>query len=328
MLILTASGLNVLHIKKVHGVKHYCHIVHSLTPMTYRVFGIDYFDSVLVANEIQRDFVRDVESAHNTKPKHIAVTGYPFIDESYLIQSNLKQNKIDSITLPNQSTQTILISPSWGKESLLSKFGLALLMPLAKTSFHIIIRPHPQSLIGKEESQNIAFLQAQLQPYDNVIWDIGTPNVYAFSLCDMMISDFSSIIFDFVCLEQKPVLTIDFVFDTTGYDVDDIPKGRFWTIHALNKIGKRIKSEDFPHIKDIIQDTLQSHKLDKDISDIKQSLWRFPHQGGAKTTEAILRIHKDIITAELKQYAPLIERLSQIDSALASIEKRDNRGQE
>ena len=79
--MLTTPGLDVLHIKRNRGVAHYCHIVHSLSPMTYRVFGVDYFDSVLVANEVQEDFIRDIKSAHNVKRKHIAITGSTYLDE-------------------------------------------------------------------------------------------------------------------------------------------------------------------------------------------------------------------------------------------------------
>ena len=78
--MLTTPGLDVLQIKRSKGVGHYCHIVHSLTPMTYRAFGLDYFDSVLVANEIQRDFVREVEEAHAVKKKYIGVVGRTYLD--------------------------------------------------------------------------------------------------------------------------------------------------------------------------------------------------------------------------------------------------------
>ncbi|WP_237022163.1 CDP-glycerol glycerophosphotransferase family protein, partial [Helicobacter bilis] len=215
ILVLTTPGLDVLHIKRNRGVAHYCHIVHSLSPMTYRVFGVDYFDSVLVANEVQEDFIRDIESAHNVKRKHIAITGSTYLDEL-----SLQANALESF--PKNSTKTILVSPSWGKETLLNKYGLDLLLPLAKSSYHIIIRPHPQSYISPSEKANIQHLQEALKDYSNVEWDKDTPNIYAFARADMMISDFSSVIFDFVCLQGKPVLTIDNDMDLSGYDMADI----------------------------------------------------------------------------------------------------------
>lgn len=241
--VLTTPGLDVLHIKRNAGVKHYCHIVHSLTPVTYRVFGLDYFDSVLVANAVQRDYVRDIESARNVKKKYIAITGSPYLDEL--------SNQSNGYSQSTDSVKTILLSPSWGKETLLSKYGLELLLPLAKSNFKIIIRPHPQSFISPSERENIERLQVALKEYKNVEWDRDTPNVKAFARADMMISDFSSVIFDFVCLQGKPVLTIDNDMDFSGYDMEDIPRERIWTFGVLDSIGGRMKASEFSRIKEL-----------------------------------------------------------------------------
>ena len=90
--IMTTPSLQVLQIKRSRFVKHYCHITHSLLPMTYRVFGVDYFDSVLVANEIQRDFVREIEKAHNVKEKYIAIVGSTYLDELAKLREYIKDS--------------------------------------------------------------------------------------------------------------------------------------------------------------------------------------------------------------------------------------------
>lgn len=344
ILVLTTPGLDVLHIKRQAGVKHYCHIVHSLSPMTYRVFGVDYFHSVLVANAVQRDFVRQIESAHNLKPKHIAITGSTYLDELYKIYSQMlntqaehkqdSHNILDSQESPSkkahsfynqnqisdskphlalasecseqtqylessqdlehsntaQQTQAlkhskltqdshlsqnpnldsqslepthnlalashpsprILVSPSWGKESLLSKYALKLLLPLAQSGLSLLIRPHPQSSISPSEASNLAYLKDALKAYKNVSWDSNVSNVPAFMYSDLMISDFSSVIFDYVCLQGKPVITIEDEMDLSGYDMADIPRDQIWTFKALKSIGKRIHPSEFNNLKEII----------------------------------------------------------------------------
>lgn len=372
--MLTTPGLDVLHIKRNRGVTHYCHIVHSITPMTYRVFGVDYFDSVLVANEVQEHFVRDIESAHNVKRKHIVITGSTYLDELYSntlslqskdlqclatandtqenlqshtknivkdltqdsIHTNIAQQSLESATqnftkdttstsniqqtlepptntndTNSSNTKTILISPSWGKETLLSKYGLELLLPLAKSPYQIIIRPHPQSYISPSERENIQHLQEVLKDYSNVFWDKDTPNIYAFTRADMMISDFSSVIFDFVCLQGKPVLTIDNDMDLSGYDMADIERDSIWTFKALDMIGKRISQEHFSQIQEIceeifnscnLKDTQQDNsnanttntqehtnkQLNLCLQETKELLWQHPHNIGMQSTEEIL----------------------------------------
>lgn len=316
--MLTTPSLQVLQIKRSRAVKHYCHIVHSLTPMTYRVFGLDYFDSVLVANEIQGNFVRQIEKAHEVKHKYIAITGLTYLDELAKLRESIKENLKDSMPLNNK---TILVSPSWGKETLLSKYGLRLLEPLAKSPYHIIIRPHPQSLVGEVESSNIKHLQNALKDYSNVEWDIGTPNVIAFARVDLMISDFSSVIFDFVCLEGKPVLTLDFSFDSAGYDLADIYDenniDEFWTFKALKQIGGKINESDFPRIENIIDSALQSNANKDALTKIKNTLWCYPHDSGTQATLEILKIQKGLIESQLDKN--LLNRLDSTKNAIESL---------
>ncbi|MGX2982796.1 CDP-glycerol glycerophosphotransferase family protein [Helicobacter sp. 23-1045] len=292
--ILTTPSLQVLQIKRSRGVKHYCHIVHSLTPMTYRTFGVDYFDSVLVTNEVQENFVREVEKAHNIKRKYIAIVGSTYLDELAILRKSIKEKA------HKKGKPTILISPSWGKETLLSKYGMRLLEPLAKSPYNIVIRPHPQSLIGETESANIKYLQDALSNYSNVEWDIGTPNVIAFAKADLMISDFSSVIFDFVCLEGKPVITMDFAFDSAGYDLADIYDstniGEFWTFKALKQIGGKINENDFANLQTIIDSALSQNLAQKSIANL---LWKHPFCAGKNAALEILQIQKEILEARL-----------------------------
>lgn len=390
--MLTTPGLDVLHIKRNRGVAHYCHIVHSLSPMTYRVFGVDYFDSVLVANEVQEDFIRDIESAHNVRRKHIAITGSTYLDELSLqakslqcsiianstqgnLQSNTKdltqdsihtntaqqslesatqnftkdttstsniQQTLESPTNTNDTnssnTKTILISPSWGKETLLSKYGLELLLPLAKSPYHIIIRPHPQSYISPSEKANIQHLQEALKDYSNVEWDKDTPNIHAFAKADMMISDFSSVIFDFVCLQGKPVLTIDNDMDLSGYDMADIERDSIWTFKALDRIGKRISKEHFSQLQEICEEifnscdlkdtqqdssnanTAHTHNSYKNtqlhLQETKELLWQHPHNAGMQSARELLKIEREILESRLKPQISLVARLREIDTML------------
>lgn len=309
--VLTTPGLDVLHIKRNRGVGHYCHVVHSLSPMTYRVFGVDYFDSVLVANEVQRDFVRNIESAHNIKPKHIAITGSTYLDELSVIKDSIPP--VQQSTNTESKVPTILVSPSWGKETLLSKYGVDLLLPLAQSGFNIIIRPHPQSFISPAERANIEQLQNVLSNFSNVSWDRDTSNVYAFAKADLMISDFSSVIFDFVCLEGKPVISIDNDMDLSGYDMADIPREDIWTFKALEKVGGRIKPADFPHIKALCEKALQERA---NLAQIKELLWRYPHEAGRVCALELIKIEREMIENKLKAHSLSIARLRELERML------------
>ena len=326
--VLTTPSIEVLQIKRSRFVKHYCHITHSLLPMTYRVFALDYFDSVLVANAIQKDFVREVEKAHSVKRKYIAVVGSTYLDELAVLSESIKDSTHPLAPSAREgesnANPTILISPSWGKESLLIKYGMRLLEPLAKSPYNIIIRPHPQSLIVEAESANIAHLQDSLQNYSNIEWDIGTPNVIAFAKADLMISDFSSVIFDFVCLEGKPVLTLDFTFDSAGYDLADIYDNinEFWTFKALKQIGGKISENDFANISKIIKSALQSKANTDSLNTIKNTLWQYPHNSSKKATLEILKIEKSLLESRIDKN--ILNHLDLTKNAISVLESHES----
>ena len=59
--LMTTPGLDVFHLKRSKFVKHYCHIFHCLDEgTTYRLFGLDYYDSVLLNFEKSKDNIREI----------------------------------------------------------------------------------------------------------------------------------------------------------------------------------------------------------------------------------------------------------------------------
>ena len=144
VVLMTTPGLQVYQLKRNKHVKHYTHILHAASDATmYRLFGIDYFDSVLLSGEYQKEDVRILEKQRNITEKELVVVGCPYLD-------SLKQ-KMQAIPAEENHTFTVLVSPSWGSSALLSKYGEKLLDPLVNTGWRIIVRPHPQSKKSEKE---------------------------------------------------------------------------------------------------------------------------------------------------------------------------------
>src|SRR5574344_2752110 len=59
VVLMTTPGLQVYQLKRSKNVKHYAHILHGASDATmYRLFGVDYFDSVLLSGEYQKEDIR------------------------------------------------------------------------------------------------------------------------------------------------------------------------------------------------------------------------------------------------------------------------------
>lgn len=313
VVVMTTPGLDVLQIKRARGVGHYCHIVHSLASPNYRVFGLDYYDSVLVNSVMQEEFIRRVERAHGVKRKEIFITGSTYCDALCARKERIVAQEGQEIFASREGRKVVLLSPSWGKEGLLSKFGMRLIEAVLSAGHLLIIRPHPQSLIS--ESLLIEDLRARTEGMEAVRWDIGTPNVHAMSQSDVMISDFSGIIFDYLCLYEKPVLIIDFDFDHAGYDSADI--GELWEFGIFGEIGKRVREEDFGRLGEIIAKLTDGGGNQEAISRVRELLWTHARESGVQSARAILGLREKVLGERLGRLKGYSDEILKIREVLA-----------
>ncbi|WP_427194731.1 CDP-glycerol glycerophosphotransferase family protein [Treponema denticola] len=261
--LMTTPGLDVYQLKRSKHVRHYSHILHALDDATsYRLFGLDYFDSVLLSGEYQVKGIRELESLRNLPPKNLRVVGCPYLD---VLSEKIKN-------LPEKSSDfTVLIAPSWGASGILSKYGEQLITPLVETGWNIIIRPHPQSKTS--EPDMLKRLEEKYKDVANFVWDYNSENIDSLSKADIMISDFSSVIFDYCFLFDKPFLYCNNEFDHRPYDSGDL-KETPWKFSVLKEIGVELNSNSFDHIKEIISEACKSETLKENRLKAKDTAWQ------------------------------------------------------
>ncbi len=276
VLLLTTPGLDVYQLKKVKTVKHYSHILHAPVDATsYRLFGLDYFDSVLLTGDYQKKDIQYLEKLRNLKEKELVTVGCPYLDEALKNIGNYERSQ----------DFTVLVSPTWGPSGLLTRYGQNLLTALAATGWKIIVRPHPQSKTS--EAELLEKLTEQFKENENITWDYEKDNMVAMSKSNIMISDFSGIIYDYAFLFNNPILYVDVKFDKTPYDLDDLPD-EAWQFETLKKIGVQVKEEDFDQIKEIIEKTIASTELLENREGAKETAWMYRGQSASKVADFLL----------------------------------------
>ena len=284
--MMTTPGLNVYQLERSRGVKHYSHILHATDEATfYKLFSFDYFDSMMLTGDYQIDSIRELENKRGTKPKELYVTGSTYLD---VLSSEIKKLDIKK----NSSKITILLSPSWGDNGILKKYGMKLLLPLADSGLNIVVRPHPQSSIS--EKPVLDNIKKQLEGYDNIEWDFSRENIYSMAKSDIMISDFSGIIFDYLFLLGKPVIYTEYSFDKRGYDLSDV-ENKPWKFKILEEIGTELKEGDFVKISDIINMCLENEVLAEKITKAKNTAYFHQGLAGEKCTDALIEIHSKLL---------------------------------
>lgn len=276
--LMTTPGLDVYQLKRSKHVRHYAHILHAVDDATsYRLFGLDYFDSILLSGDYQESAIRELEAKRNLPAKQLRVVGSTYLD---VYASHLK-------TLPPLSpgNEAILVSPSWGDSGLLKRYGTTLLLPLAESGMKIIIRPHPQSALS--EATLLEDLKTVLMPYPSVEWDSARENIPALARASVMISDFSGIIFDYAFLFGRPVLYAKQNFDVRPYDASDV-SGPAWKFETLGKIGKEITPEDFPRMAELVESIKADASVGAAIDVARNEAWQFRGESGVRATDFLL----------------------------------------
>lgn len=279
--ISTTPGLDVLLFKRSKHVKHYAHIMHSLNnTSTYRLFGLDYYDSVLINGPHQIGIIRELERLRKTKVKDIRIIGSTYLD--------CLDEKLKTIETTHNDDFTLLISPSWGPNGLLMKYGIDLLKPLADSGMKIIIRPHPQSSISEKEL--LVSLREQLHGYMNIEWDFSKDNLQTMIRADVMISDFSSIMFDFVFLFSKPVVVFNFSMDPRGFDLCDISEENPYYMVKDSGAVLHLDAVNFDEIPGKIKELTVNSKTKEDIEALKDLAWKYRGQSSVEGAKAIIDI--------------------------------------
>lgn len=276
--LMTTPGLQVYQLKRSKNVKHYSHVLHMPNDATtYRLFGLDYFDSVLLTGDYQKDDIRTLEKNRGINSKDLVTVGCSYLD--------VLSEKINSIPAEENHVFTVLVSPSWGEVGVLKRFGEKLLDPLAATGWKIIVRPHPQS--KKSEADMLKRLEERYKDNANVEWDYNRDNIYSMKKADIMISDFSGIVFDYTFLCNKPVMYVNTDMDLRPYDAYDLNK-QLWQFSVLEKMGIKLEEKDFANIKEVIQNASDSPELAKQRKIAKETAWMNIGKAGEKIADYMI----------------------------------------
>lgn len=264
--ISTTPGLDVFQWKRSKNVDKYIHIPHSFDIESYRMFSLDHYDAVLTYGDHQIDFIRNIENLRpTTRRKDLVNVGATYFDNAIEHIKTLEKHEL------NKDNPTVIVAPSWGPSSILSRFGDKLIQSLVDTGFKIIIRPHPQSFSSEKE-----ILEPLIQRYKTIEWNRDNDNLAVLNRADMLITDFSSVMFDWAFMFDRPFMYAETNFDTSIYDAawnDNTP----WVLTTAENIGIKLKEENFSNLREIILEAVNNTSLASARRTLKDVCWT--HQG-------------------------------------------------
>lgn len=263
IVVMTTPGLNVYQLKKSKYVNRYVHIYHALADCcSYRLFGTDYYDTLLIANHENMKYVRDIEAKRHLPAKELVVVGEVWLDQ-------LKE-QIDSFPMVQSDKKTVLLAPTWGKESLLTKFENQIIDILLQADYTVIIRPHPQ--MKTDNPALLSVLENRYKDNLNVIWDYRVSAVESMVQSSVLVSDFSGIIFEYAFLLHKPVFIVNKNLNLEQYDASDLSY-LTWRYTAWEKIGQCLADDEINSLPNMIEQVINQQHITQQIIETSNLYW-------------------------------------------------------
>lgn len=280
----STPGLQVYQWKRSKNVRYYVHILHEAGgTLQYRMFGLDAFDAVLLSGEFQIDEIRAIEKMRGLKPKDLIVVGCPYMDE-------LKK-KVEASDKTINNKRTVLLAPTWGSSAILSVYGEKILDALVQTGYRIEVRPHPQSVVSEK-----SLLERLMQNYpetDDLIWNFDNDNFDSLYRADILITEYSGIVFDYTMVFDKPIIYTKYEFDRAPYDSAWID-GKTWRDEILPELGRPLEADQFKDFKAVIDGVIKSDLYAKGRERARKEAWMYMGHGAEMTVSYLIEKSKDV----------------------------------
>ena len=285
VVVASTPSLDVFQWKRSKNVDYYIHVQHGANDISmYRMFGTDHFDALPLSGEYQVKQVRQLEQMRGIKERETPLVGIPYMDEM--------KKRLEAAGDVGPHEKTVLLAPSWGKSGILSRFGEKLIDALIDTGYKIIVRPHPQSLITEKEMMDR--LMSKYTDESKVIWNRDNDNFEVLRQADILISDFSGIIFDFTLVFDKPLIYTDTKYDIGPYDaywIDEKP----WTFRILPELGLELNEENVSNVKSLIDRCLEDPSFARGRDKARAETWVPMGEGTKRTVDFIMEKYNEVV---------------------------------
>lgn len=266
IVVMTMPDLDNFHIKRSYVRKdiEYIYMVHygiGSSNLILRTLSLANFDTIFCAGERQLLELRREEEIYNLPARNLVPCGYGLFDRIIAAYQ-------DRPIIEHDKSQ-ILIAPSWQKDNILDNCIDELLSSLLDGKCRIIVRPHPEYV--KRYGSRLMDLQNRWRERmgdDLIIQTDFSSNNTVFE-SDLLITDWSTICYEFAFAAKRPVLFIDTPIKAMNPDWQKLGIEPL-DISIRNQIGISIRPDESNKAWQVAEEML-SHK-DKYREKIEETL--------------------------------------------------------
>lgn len=257
LVVMTMPDLENFHIKRSYvrrDIEYIFvpHALHSINLMM-RTGCIDHFDTVLISGKHQKEEIRRTEEVYRLPQKTLVECGYPLLDSMIKeYRENLRPHK----------EKIVLIAPSWQDEGIMDLCLEDMLYNLEKSSYKVIVRPHPQYVRHKPELLDALTTKYALDDDIEIQTDFSSNNTVFEA--DVLITDWSGIAYEYAFTTQRPVLFINTPMKVQNAEYERIAVVPM-NIWMRSEIGMILKPDEMEKVTVTIDKLIEEQNRYKDV---------------------------------------------------------------
>lgn len=257
VIAMTTPDLEQFQIKRSYLRKdaEYIYIPHSVNSenLTLRTGALDYYDTVFAVGPQYETDIREMEELRKTKKKTLVKWGSGVMDSMISSYASIAEKP----ETPGQ-VKTVLIAPSWQEDNIMDLCIEELLEKITGKGYRVVLRPHPQYIRHFEEKVN-ALAKRYNSREDVLIQKDFSSNETVYS-ADILITDWSSISFEYAFSTLQPVLFINTPMKVMNPDYKLIENTPI-DIAIREQVGRSVDVDQLDSVFDVLKD-LMEHKSD------------------------------------------------------------------
>ena len=208
VVVLTMMDLDNLQLKRSINPVHYIYLFHSLgsTHMVDHAESYDAYDSLFCVGPHHVAELRKRESTAGLDARNLFHYGHPRLED--LLSASKRFRLTASTDVSDSSTPpVVLIAPTWGEDSILNSCGDELTGLLLDAGYHVILRPHYQTLLKTPEV--VDDLKTKYGARNNFEFQDRMAESDTLFRSDILICDWSAMAIEYALGLHKPVLFVD-----------------------------------------------------------------------------------------------------------------------
>lgn len=275
LMVMTTPDLENFQLKRSYVKKdiEYIYVPHDVNSsnLTFHKNALDHFDTIFTSGPKNREEIAEREKKEGLPEKTLVEWGSSVIDDMTAAYEEMKQEA------NTEQKKTILIAPSWQKDNIMDSCIEKMLEELKDTPYRVIVRPHPQYV--RHFEAKVDLLRSRYEKYGIEVQKDFSSNRTVY-MADLLVTDWSSIAFEYAFSTLKPVLFINTPMKVVNPDYQELATIPI-DIELRDKVGISLERDQLASVGKVVDTLLYDNRFSpEELKKLKNAYLYHPGESG------------------------------------------------